>query len=211
MSVIQRPAVFLDRDGTLNEMVYDPDHGVMDSPFVPEQLMLRRQAATFVGALNELGYLCLVVTNQPGLAKGTLTLERLARIHDKLSADLRRNGAALDGIYFCPHHPDAGPSARRGLAVACACRKPAPGLILEAAADHRVDLRRSFMVGDGLVDVEAGRRAGVSTILVTKAQAALLEKIDERPDARPDHWAADLHGALAIIAGQRNARTQGSG
>ena len=134
---------------------------------------------------------------------------RLARIHDKLEADLRRNGAALDGIYSCPHHPDPGLVRRPDYAVECACRKPAPGLILEAAAEHRVDLRRSFMVGDGLVDVEAGRRAGVSTILVTKAQAALLEKVDERPEARPDHWAADLHEALSIIAGQRNALVRG--
>lgn len=200
---IQRPAVFMDRDGTLNEMVYDADHGVMDSPLMPEQIMLRRQASSFVAALNELGYLCIVVTNQPGVAKGTLTLERLARIHDKLEDDLRRNGASIEKIYFCPHHPDAGTPERKELAIECACRKPAPGLLIEAAAEYRIDLPRSFMVGDGLVDVEAGRRAGVSTILVTQAQAAMLEMVQQRPEARPDRLASDLNAALSIIAGRR--------
>jgi D-glycero-D-manno-heptose 1,7-bisphosphate phosphatase len=200
---IRRPAVFLDRDGTLNEMVYDQSRDVTDSPHSPDEVVLRRRAAPFVQALNHLGYLCLVVTNQPGVAKGTLTLERLGRIHEKLEADLERNGALLQEIYFCPHHPDPGADGRPEYKTACSCRKPGPGLLLQAAADHRVDLGRSFIVGDGLIDTEAGRRAGVTTILLTHDRPELLEQVRERPEVRPDHLAVDLDEALAIIVQQR--------
>ena len=203
-----RPAVFLDRDGTLNEMVYDETHGIVDSPFTPDRMVLKRQAGAFVAALNRLGYLCLVVTNQPGLAKGTLTLDRLADMHERMESLLEARDAHLDGIYFCPHHPDPGSAGPAELAVACSCRKPEPGLIVEAAERHGVDLGRSFMVGDGVVDVEAGRRAGVTTILVAKMQAELLERMADRPDARPDCVAQDLEGALQHI---QRTRAEGVG
>jgi len=206
-----RPAVFLDRDGTLNEMVYDESHGIVDSPLRPEDLVLKRQAAPFVRALNHWGYLCLVVTNQPGLAKGSLTQERLNRIHGKLRSDLRANGAILDGILFCPHHPDPGLAGRAEYAGKCPCRKPAPGMILDAAVRHHVDLSRSFMVGDGLTDVEAGRRAGVATILVARLQPALLEQLESWPQSRPDRFAADLNEARQIIGRRREELRAGGG
>ena len=153
--MVRRPAVFLDRDGTLVELVPDPETGAPVGPLHPEQLVLRRHAARFVRGLNELGYLCLVVTNQPGLAKGTLTLERLARVHERLYADLRAGGAYLDGIEFCPHHPSPGARGRRQWAGPCGCRKPEPGLVLAAAATHGVELRRSYLVGDQPTDVRS--------------------------------------------------------
>jgi len=197
-----RPAVFIDRDGTLNKMVRSAD-GRLDSPLHASELVLERHATSFVRALNQLGYLCVVVTNQPGLAKGTLTQRRLARIHEQLRDDLASAGAVLDGIYYCPHHPDPGPGGNPRYTGDCSCRKPAPGLLLEAAVARGVNLQRSFMVGDRLVDVEAGRRAGVSTILVRRPDANLQAEFERQPNARPDRYADDLAQALEIIAERR--------
>ena len=167
MPSVLRPTVFLDRDGTLNELVYDEQSGAMNSPLWPEQFMLKPHAAQFVKGLNELGFLCIVVTNQPGVAKGSLSLVRLDRIHWRMREELARSGAHLDGIFYCPHHPDPGPGGNPALATACHCRKPRPGLLIEAASVHHVDLYRSYMVGDRLTDMEAGRAAGVTTVLLS--------------------------------------------
>ena len=204
MPSVLRPTVFLDRDGTLNELVYDEALGIMSGPLWPDQLVVARQAGLFVKALNELGFLCLVVTNQPGIAKATTTPVRLDRVHRRLREELARSGARLDGIFYCPHHPEPGPGGKKDLAVECRCRKPAPGLILEAAAVHHVDLYRSYMVGDRLTDVEAGRAAGVGTILVSELTSEIVERIEQHPDARPDHVVRDRKGALALIRTARD-------
>ncbi len=204
MPSVLRPTVFLDRDGTLNEMVYDESHGVLDSPFWPEHLVLKREAGPFVRALNQLGFMCPVVTNQPGIAKGFLTPMRLDRIHRHLHEELARSGAHLDGIFYCPHHPDPGSRGREDLAIKCHCRKPAPGLIFEAAAVLHSDLDRSYMVGDGLTDMEAGRAAGVTTVLVSKLKPETMERIQQRPEARPDHVVSDLNEALNMIRSARD-------
>ena len=159
MPSVLRPTVFLDRDGTLNELVYDEGSGAMNSPLWPEQLVLKPHAPQFIKGLNDLGFLCIVVTNQPGIAKGSLSLVRLDRIHRRMREELARSGAHLDGIYYCPHHPDPGPGGNPALATACRCRKPRPGLLIEATSAHHVDLYRSYMVGDRLTDMEAGRGA----------------------------------------------------
>ena len=186
MPSVLRPTVFLDRDGTLNELVYDEAQGIMTGPLWPEHLVVKREAGPFVRALNELGFLCLLVTNQPGLAKATTTPVRLDRIHRRLREELARSGARLDGIFYCPHHPDPGPTGKKDLAVECRCRKPAPGLLLEAAAVHHVDLYRSYMVGDRLTDMEAGRSAGVMTILVSELTSEIAERIEQRTEMPVD-------------------------
>ena len=204
MPSVLRPTVFLDRDGTLNELVYDEQSGAMNSPLWPEQLMLKPHAAQFVKGLNELGFLCIVVTNQPGVAKGSLSLVRLDRIHRRMREELARSGAHLDGIFYCPHHPDPGPGGVPALATACHCRKPRPGLLIEAASVHHADLYRSYMVGDRLTDMEAGRAAGVTTVLLSGEKCDELEGLRDRPDARPDHVVEDLDKALALIRGARD-------
>ncbi len=205
MPSVLRPTVFLDRAGPLIEMVHDEYHGVLDSPFWPEHLVLKREAAQFVRALNQMGFMCPVVTNQPGIAKGSLTPMRLDRIHRRLREELARRGAHLDGIFYCPHHPDPGPRGKENLAIECQCRKPAPGLILEAAAVLHSDLHRSYMVGDGLTDMEAGRAAGVTTVLVSRLKPEIMERIQQRPEARPDHVVSDLDEALDLIRSARDS------
>lgn len=191
-----RRAAFVDRDGTLNEMVYDPTHGLMDSPRRPEQVVAMKNAAAFLAGLRELGYLIVVVTNQPGVSKGTLTLPELEAVNRRL-ADLLAP-AGWDDLRFCPHHPDFGST--------CDCRKPRPGMLTRAAADHGIDLAQSWMIGDGQVDVAAGRAAGCRTLLVSKLKISQVEKFFDTNGAEPDAIAPNLMAALDIIAGRATTR-----
>ncbi|VVC01314.1 Histidine biosynthesis bifunctional protein HisB [uncultured archaeon] len=158
-----RRAVFLDRDGTINKLVYYPDHGFVDSPFVPSQLKLIPGAARALALLRKKGFLLVLVSNQPGVAKGNMTKKTFAQIDRKFDSLLAAGGASLDAKYYCPHHPHAKLAQFR---KKCACRKPAPGLILRASEELGIDPKRSFMVGDGIVDVRAGKKAGCRTVFV---------------------------------------------
>lgn len=154
-------AVFLDRDGTINRYV-----GFLRRA---EQFALLEGAAEAVRRINAAGYLAVVTTNQPVIARGETTEEELAEIHRKMETLLGREGAYLDGIYYCPHHPDGGfPGEVPALKIRCDCRKPAPGLLCRAAADFHIDLKSSWMVGDGGRDVGAGKNAGCRTALISR-------------------------------------------
>jgi D-glycero-D-manno-heptose 1,7-bisphosphate phosphatase len=155
-----RAAVFLDRDGTLTL----PRH----YPSRPEHLVLQPGVVPGLCALRSQGWLLVLVTNQSGVARGYFTAADLDVMHADLRARLAAGGAPLDGVYHCPHHPDG---VVAGLAVRCRCRKPEPGLLASAAGDLGIDLGASWMVGDAVSDVEAGRRAGCRTALVGHRQA----------------------------------------
>jgi D-glycero-D-manno-heptose 1,7-bisphosphate phosphatase len=145
-----QPAIFLDRDGTINvEKNYL--FRFEDWEWIPGA-----QAA--IAKLNKAGFLVVVVTNQAGVARGLYTEQDVMRLHEQVSADLERHGGKIDAYYYCPHHPDFGSS--------CCCRKPSPGMILRAGEDLDIDLSKSWMVGDKASDIQAGQFAGVSTILV---------------------------------------------
>jgi D-glycero-D-manno-heptose 1,7-bisphosphate phosphatase len=184
-------AIFIDRDGTLNRMVYDSTHGLLDSPRRPEQVELMHGAVAFLEGVRAQNYAVIMVTNQPGISKGTLSFADLDSVHAQLAALLAPEG--WDDLRFCPHHPEFG--------SVCECRKPKPGMILEAAAAHGIDLGQSWMVGDGLVDVQAGRAAGCKTVLVTKLKVSVLEAFFELDGAEPDFVAKDLPEALQAISG----------
>ncbi|MCI5675965.1 MAG: HAD-IIIA family hydrolase [Clostridia bacterium] len=150
---------FLDRDGTINR-----SHGYLRSP---EEMALLPGAAEAVRMLNRRGYPVVVVTNQPGIARGELTAETLGRIHARMETLLGKEGAYINDLYYCPHHPDGGfPGEIPALKRVCDCRKPAPGMILTAAARYHADLPHSFMIGDSWRDVEAGKRAGCRTAAI---------------------------------------------
>ncbi len=156
-----RRAVFLDRDGVINEEV--------ENLVKPEDFRLKEGAAEAIRRLNEMGYLVIVATNQPVLAKGFASFEDMDRIHGRMSELLAGHNARVDAVYVCPHHPEKGfPGERGSLKARCGCRKPEPGLITKAMADFDVDAGGSWMVGDSPTDVEAGRKAGLRTILVGK-------------------------------------------
>ena len=148
-------AILLDRDGTLVHSSHYPSR--------PEQLILYDGIAPHLAQLQQMGFRLVVVTNQSGIARGLFTEDDLERMHEHLRKQLRPFGVTLDAIYHCPHHPDGVIDA---LAIRCECRKPRPGMLLQAAQDLNLDLRTSWFLGDILDDVEAGNRAGCNTILV---------------------------------------------
>ena len=166
----KQKAVFLDRDGTINQYV-----GFLTKP---EQFELIPEVSAAIKLINKSGYLAIVVTNQPVIARGDCTWEGLQMIHDKMETELGKAGAFLDGIYVCPHHPDKGFEGERPeYKVACDCRKPGSGLILRAAQDFNIDLSQSIMIGDSDNDIEAGRQAGLrDCIKVERNVAGALAK-----------------------------------
>lgn len=170
----KQKAVFLDRDGTINKMV-----GFVTRP---EQFELIPGAAEAIKAINKSGYLAIVVTNQPVIARGDCTFEELQTIHDKMETELGKAGAFIDALYVCPHHTDKGfPGERPEYKCDCDCRKPKPGLLLQAAQDFNIDLSASYMIGDSDRDVEAGNNAGVkkSIEIECNKENALLNVVKE--------------------------------
>jgi histidinol-phosphate phosphatase family protein len=183
-----RSAVFLDRDGTINREVTHLKS--------PDQVELLPGTAAAIRRLNRSGTLAVVVTNQPVVARGDVSLEGLGRIHARLESQLGAGGAFLDGLYFCPHHPDKGfPGEVPELKGHCNCRKPEPGLIDKACRDLGIGRNDSWMVGDTTSDVEAGRRAGLRTVLLRSGHAGT----DAKHATRPDYTAPDLADAVEWI------------
>lgn len=155
----KQKAIFLDRDGTINKYV-----GFLHNE---KEFELIDGVAAAIKEINNSGYLCIVVTNQPVIARGEVSLEELGAIHDKLETLLGFEGAYIDGLYFCPHHPHKGYGGEIAeLKFDCECRKPKPGMLLQAARDFNIDLSRSFMIGDSERDVKAGKAAGCKTVLI---------------------------------------------
>ncbi|NTV11622.1 MAG: HAD family hydrolase [Zoogloea sp.] len=179
-------AVFIDKDGTL---LHDVPHNVD-----PRRIRLRRDAGPALARLRAAGYALVLVTNQPGVALGLFNEYDLGAVWYEIAVQLARRGVALDAIHYCPHHPD-GSHPRH--ARACTCRKPQPGLLLRAAAERGYDLARSWLVGDILDDVEAGRRAGCRTILL---DAGSETEWRDGPLRRPHFVAASLSAAAEHIA-----------
>jgi D-glycero-D-manno-heptose 1,7-bisphosphate phosphatase len=186
-------AVFLDKDGTLVEDVpYNVD---------PDQIRLAPGAVAGLFALHAAGYRLVVVSNQSGVARGQFPESTLRGVEERLRELLADAGIPLTGFYYCPHHP-GGVVAK--YARACECRKPRPGLLLRAAREHNLDLATSWMVGDILDDVQAGRSSGCRTVFLDNGHETVWHRT---PGRRPDVVVADLaEAARAILAGVRGPR-----
>lgn len=179
------PAVFLDKDGTLiPDVPYNVD---------PAKIELASGAGEALRSLSHAGYKLIVISNQSGVARGYFEEAALAGVKARLQELLNPDGVMLSGFYYCPHHPTGSIEHYR---IDCLCRKPKPGLILKAAEDHEIDLSMSWMIGDILNDVEAGRKAGCKTILIDNGNETewILS-----PDRIPDYRVADLRQAAAIV------------
>lgn len=178
-------AVFLDKDGTLVE----------DVPYSCDVNLIRLMRGVPAGLrrLEAAGYALIIVSNQSGLAHGMFNLEALTSVEFKLRSLLAEVHVRLNGFYYCPHHPDGRISA---YTVICDCRKPSPGLLVRAASDRAINLNQSWMVGDILHDVEAGRRAGCRTILLDNGHETEWRLGTYR---WPDYFATDLNMAADII------------
>jgi len=156
-----RPAVFLDRDGTLSE-----ERGYIDRL---ELIEIFPWTSDAIRLLNRAGFVVVVVTNQSAIGRGIIDLPFLQTVHDAFDRHLARSGARVDRYYYCPHHPDARLPEYR---MVCRCRKPGPGMIEQATTELELDPSRSFMVGDRLIDVACGHAAGIRSLLVRSGHSA---------------------------------------
>lgn len=173
--IFQKTAVFLDRDGVINEEV--------SLLHKPSQLRLIKGSAEGIKLLKENGFLVIVVTNQPVVARGMCTENDLKKIHERLEELLAKEGAKLDAIYYCPHHPDKGyPGENPKYKIECECRKPKTGLLLQAAKDFAFDVKKCVFVGDRTVDIKTGKNAGCRTILVKTGCGGKDRKFEVKPD-----------------------------
>ncbi|RZL47040.1 MAG: HAD-IIIA family hydrolase [Pedobacter sp.] len=184
----KRPAIFIDRDGVVNKEV-DNLRDINDFELLPD-------VAEAISVINRSDYLAILVTNQPGVAKGFITEDYLSLIHKKLETELGNKKSFLDRIYYCPHHPDKGFEGEvKELKINCNCRKPEIGMIEKAVADLNIDISKSFIIGDTSTDMMTGLNAGLKTVLVKTGYAGL----DNKYMCTPDFVANDLLGAVNII------------
>jgi D-glycero-D-manno-heptose 1,7-bisphosphate phosphatase len=191
-TVTMRPAVFIDRDGTLTEEVGYVNH--------PSRLRLLPRSAEAIRRLNRAGVAAVVVTNQAGIARGYFSERMLEVVNADLLAQIGKAGARLDGVYVCPHHPTEGVPPYRAL---CDCRKPKPGLLLRAADELQLDLTRSVMVGDKSSDLAVAPKVGARSVLVlTGYGLGEWEYRRDQLDVVPDHVAHDLLDAVDWALGE---------
>jgi D-glycero-D-manno-heptose 1,7-bisphosphate phosphatase len=180
-------AILLDRDGVLNQLVYYED-GHVSSPISAEQLVVYFRAAESIKKIHKMGYKAIVISNQPGVAKKQFSFAELQRMNNTIKRALAKGGTALDGEYYCLHHPQALIKKYR---MNCDCRKPKPGLILRAARENNLDLKKSFFVGDALTDVQAGKAAGCKTVFIGQ-MTDLLNRMMKKHNAVPDFMIGSL-------------------
>jgi D-glycero-D-manno-heptose 1,7-bisphosphate phosphatase len=193
-------AVFLDRDGVINEIVYFPEIGMPDSPLNPRQFKLLPGVAEAIRIFNSLGLKVIVASNQPAIAKGKMTPELFEQIRIKMRTALEKKGARIDGEYYCLHHPQAKLVEYK---VNCNCRKPKPGLILRASEDFGLELTQCYAIGDSLTDVEAGKAVGCMTFLIGNSKCDLCKLLEEK-NVKPDYIVPSLLHASRIIGRMRN-------
>ena len=166
----KQKAIFLDRDGTINK-----ENGFISHP---DDFILLSDAAEAIKMINQSGYLAIVITNQPVIARGDCSFEDLQLIHNKMETELGKSGAFIDGLYFCPHHPDKGFEGEvLEYKCICDCRKPKPGLLFQAAEDFNIDISQSIMIGDTESDIVAGTAAGCKECCLITSQSSLLDCI----------------------------------
>jgi len=168
-------AVFLDRDGVICRLL--TEKGPREIARRPEEVELLDGVPEAIRKLKASGWLVVVVSNQPDVAKGKATLNEISMTMEEMRRQLHATGAELDGIYYCLHHPDPNQVVRKEFLADCDCRKPKPGLLLKAAEEMDIDLTRSWMVGDNVVDVQAGEATACRTILIGQQARSLDEAV----------------------------------
>jgi D-glycero-D-manno-heptose 1,7-bisphosphate phosphatase len=181
-------AVFMDRDGTINEEV-----GYLDNI---NKLVIYPQTFAAVRKINELGMISVVITNQSGVARGIFTEDLVAEVHRRIQEALKERGAHIDAFFYCPHHPSEGQAPYRQL---CTCRKPEAGMIITAAKEMDIDLQQSYMIGDTLKDMEAGVKAGAKGVLVRTGYGREQEKELASFPIKPAYIADDILEAVDWI------------
>ena len=184
-------AVFLDRDGVITKEPPYYAHRI-------EQLELISKSAEAIRLLNESGFKVIVVSNQSGVARGYYEENDVENYNNAMKNELKKQGAYIDAIYYCPHYPEAAIEEYR---IDCDCRKPKPGMLRQAEKDLNLNLKLSFLIGDKMSDIEAGYRAGCKTILVLTGQGNDVLKNNPKIDIKPNYISNDLYTASQIING----------
>lgn len=203
-----RRAVFVDRDGVINRMFFHSEFGIVDSPANPDQFELLPGVGITIAEFNRAGLLVIVVSNQPGIAKGKFTPALLEAMERKMIASIADAGGRLDAVYNCLHHPEATLADYR---IRCDCRKPEPGLLVRAACEWNIDLPGSYMIGDGVTDIRAGHAAGAITLFANSRKCYNCDSLIEH-NAWPDYIVSDIREAALVIrsleAGDKDSARQ---
>lgn len=191
------PAVFVDRDGVINEIFWNDDIEQLDSPLKVEQFKFIDGAIEGLKAISDKGYYIFVVTNQPAAAKGKTSLATLYDINTYMIDSLSAAGVDIDDIFMCPHYPKEQPRTKEKFLIKeCNCRKPKPGLLYRALRKYNIDLSASYMIGDSCTDVTAGDAVGIKTIFLGDIKCDLCKKLG---DVKPTHIAKNLQEAAGIV------------
>jgi len=186
-----KKAVFLDRDGVLNELVLNPVTGEYEPPHIPEDLVLYPYVFESLRSLLDAGFILFLISNQPDYAKGKTTLESLKAVHAKLDDIFKSAGIRFTEYYYCYHHPNG---IVPEYSFPCDCRKPKPYFLQKAVRDHDVDLKNSWMIGDRDSDIECGKSAKTHTIIIEEPHSS-----GSRGSSIPDFTSANLKDAVKII------------
>ncbi len=193
----RHPAIFLDRDGVLNEIVFNEETEQLDSPMNAGQFQLLPKVTEALRLFKEKGYYVFIVTNQPAAAKGKTTLANLYDINTYFAQQMKEAGAELDDIFMCPHYTRKLPMTKEDFLIqSCDCRKPKPGLLLKAKERYRIDWEHSYMIGDSYTDIEAGKKAGVKTIFLGDLKCDVCKRLHGN---LPDYIVPDVYKTVGIV------------
>ncbi len=192
-------AVFLDRDGVINEFFFNENTEQIDSPFTKEDFKYKQNVIETLSFIRKMGFYIFIVTNQPAAAKGKVSLTALYDLSMWITQDLKARGIEVEFINMCPHHPTGSRNSKeRFLIKKCNCRKPEAGLITDLLQIYNIDLEQSYMVGDSYTDIIAGNRAGLKTVLIGNLKCDACQCLQGN---RPDEIIEDIRELEKIIGG----------
>lgn len=188
-------AVFIDRDGVINEMIYSNDHGFADSPFKTSQFKIINGVPGAISLLKSLGFKIIIVSNQPGIAKKHFSKKTFDLMKKKMHKILKKHNAFLDDEFYCFHHPDSKIKKYKKI---CDCRKPKTRMVEDAVAKHHIDIKKSYVIGDGIVDMEMAKKVKSKSIFVGNVNSAILA-LFKKKKLSPHYIVKDLLEAANLI------------
>lgn len=192
---MKNKTIFLDRDGVINKLIYHREEGIIDTPFTESQFEIVESVPSAISKLRKAGYKIIIISNQPGIAKGYYTLNTFEKIRTKMRLVLEKKNAMVDDEFYCLHHPTAKNLKYR---KRCDCRKPRIGLIKKASIRYNIDIKNSYFIGDSIVDLQAAKKAGCKSIFIGNVSSTLSE-ILKKKKLNPDYIAHNLKEASEFI------------